>query len=236
MTGVRYEMWADYIEKLLKRFGIPGTKLLDLGCGTGNTTFSMAERGFTVTGVDLSKEMLAVAHDKLAARPEIVSRVRLIQADMRSFETGEMYDVVTCLFDSINYVTDRAGLEKVFKRVREHLKPNGIWIFDVNTEYQLSKSDKFTPVLYEKGDDVALFWRDEWFGKERIWRIYLDGFVKDGGTYHRFKEVHEERAYSIDELEESLLRTGFHRVTIYSAYTFEPPRYDSGRLYFVCRT
>ncbi|MBQ1188434.1 MAG: methyltransferase domain-containing protein [Peptococcaceae bacterium] len=64
MDDVDYEAWADYIDRMLKKHGCPGKRLLDLGCGTGSISIPLAQKGYQVTGVDLSEEMLAVAREK----------------------------------------------------------------------------------------------------------------------------------------------------------------------------
>jgi SAM-dependent methyltransferase len=233
MRGVRYTMWAGYIKDLLKRFGVQAKDLLDLACGTGNSSYALAKEGFRVTGLDRSKDMLAKAKEKSKDSDHIV---RFIEGDLRDFELDERFDVITCLFDSLNYLLTAADVAKAFVQVRKHLKPAGVFIFDVNTEYQLAKVVRYPPELYEQGDDVSIFWKDEWCPQEKIWRIHLDGFVRDGDRYRKFHETHEEKAYGIDELEALLAQASFTRVNVYDAYSFEPPRSDSGRLYFVCRT
>lgn len=234
MDGVKYEMWADYVCRISKRFGVTGTKLLDIACGTGNTSFTMARRGYIVTGLDISPQMLAVAQQKRSSL-DIASQVRFVCEDMRQFSLDETYDVITCLYDSINYLTDPGDLVKTFKCVRAHMKPTSLFILDVNTEHQLALTKRNHPTLFERGEDVALFWRDEWCPRTKIWRVRLDGFVKDGDKYRRFTEIHEERAYSISEIEEALSQAGLDRSFVFDAYSFNPPRHDSARLYFVAQ-
>jgi SAM-dependent methyltransferase len=233
MDGVKYDMWADYVVSLAERFGIAGKELLDLACGTGNTTYTMIERGYRVTGVDASEDMLGVARSKAARYAG--APVAFVRQDMRELVLGRVFDMITCLYDSVNYLMAEDDLVRAFKSVAGHLKPQGIFIFDVNTEYQLAKTGRTPPSLFEKGDEVALFWKDEWRPAEKIWRVHLNGFVKQGDAYRRFSEVHEERAYSIAQLEQALSLGGFSRTSIFDAYTFAPPRHDSMRLHFACR-
>lgn len=65
MRDVPYDQWIDYVKKQKESFGISGNKYLDLACGTGEVALRMAKEGFSVTGVDLSAEMLTVAKEKV---------------------------------------------------------------------------------------------------------------------------------------------------------------------------
>jgi len=234
MHGVDYEMWADYVVSCAKRLGVVGTRLLDVACGTGNTAFTMARRGYRVTGIDLSQQMLDVARGKVEQLASGES-VRFVQADMRDFSLGERFSVITCLYDSINYLLCIEDVRRAFGCARSHLDSHGLYVFDVNTEWQLSKTGRGSPTLFEREDGLALFWQDEWCQAQKIWRVTLNGFVRNENGFTRFREVHEERAYSIEELEDTLFDVGFSNVQVYDAYTFLPPRHHSSRLHFVCR-
>jgi len=246
MHDVDYEMWADYILGLIRPARVNGKDLLDLACGTGNVSFAMARRGYRVTGLDLSPEMLDVARKKgqdlvLAPVPlpdgtvPTIKPVEFVQGDMRDFHLGRQFHVITCLYDSINYLRTEDDLARTLMCARAHLKRGGIFIFDVNTEYQLARSHNKRAMMFEKGDQIVLFWQDRWIQKTKIWQVRLTGFVKEGDLYRRFREMHEERAYSAAEVTSCLDKAGFRRVTVYEAYAFQPSGPQSPRLYFVAR-
>lgn len=229
MQDVGYDFWVDYVEQILARFQAKPRTVLDLACGTGNTTLPFARRGYKVTGVDRSPEMLTIARGKAeqAGWP-----IEFIQADMRHFTVASPVDLVTCLYDSINYVLELDGLVQVCRQVSEALNPGGLFIFDVNSAHRLSHIPDTTMFVEDNG--FSLVWENRYHEAERIWQINLTGFVRsDGELYRQFKEVHKERAYTVDEVAAAVDRAGLRLLGAYSAYSFDPPDNETARLYFV---
>jgi SAM-dependent methyltransferase len=114
-----------YIEK----FRPAATSLLELGCGTGALLAGLTGP-LEVTGVDRSPEMLAIAAGRLPS-------ARLVRADMTAFSLAARYDVVICMFDTLNHVPSFRAWQSLFERVDEHLADDGLFIFDVNTAGRL---------------------------------------------------------------------------------------------------
>src|SRR5205807_9408820 len=108
---VNYEGDVDFLENVFQRFHIDPKPVLDLGCGTGNHDLPLARRGYRVTGIDRSREMLSLARKKGATlRP----RPRFVHADMRSFRLGERFDVAICMFGAFGYLlTQRDALQSL---------------------------------------------------------------------------------------------------------------------------
>ena len=94
--------------------------VLEVACGTGAVLEQLVGE-FELAGMDLSEEMLAVASAKLPG-------VELRQADMATFEWGSTFDVVLCMFSSIGYMTDLAGLEAAYEHMVAHLNPGGVLV------------------------------------------------------------------------------------------------------------
>lgn len=123
-----YGRECDYIAQTVRRFSrIPISSLLDVGCGTGGHLLPLAAQGWQVHGIDLSESMLATAGEK--ARQAGVN-VTLRQADARSFDLGQRFDAVICMFAVLGYITENAGLAAALDRIRTHLKPGGVFIMD----------------------------------------------------------------------------------------------------------
>ncbi|MBL8199446.1 MAG: class I SAM-dependent methyltransferase [Chromatiales bacterium] len=120
-----------FIDGLI-RAQVPGARrVLELGCGTGTHGVLLAGMGYDVLGLDLSPEMLAIAEQRRAGLPaDVASHVRFLQADARSFATGQRFDVVLALFHVMSYQVDDADLAAVFARVKAHLAPDGVFLFD----------------------------------------------------------------------------------------------------------
>jgi SAM-dependent methyltransferase len=229
MREVGYEMWADYVQKLLVRFRPGARTLLDLACGTGSSTLPFARRGMNVAGVDRSPAMLERARAKAAAEGLAIP---FYQQDLCRLSLKDRFDAATCLYDSINYLLSWDDLCEAFARVGDALEDGGVFIFDINTAYKLSAIHDTTMFIEE--DDVSLVWENTYDRRTRIWRITLTGFIRTAdGHYERFREVHEEKAHTIEELTEALGRAGFEVGGVYTAFTFEPPRDDASRVYVV---
>ncbi|MHB8756589.1 MAG: class I SAM-dependent DNA methyltransferase [Bacillota bacterium] len=229
MRDVGYDLWTDYIEQLLARFETRPRTVLDLACGTGNTTLPFAQRGYAVTGVDRSPEMLAIARRKTE---QAGLSIPFIQADMRHFVAASPVDLVTCLYDSLNYVLELDELTEVGRRVSAALNPGGLFIFDVNSAHRLSHIPDTT--MFVEDDGFSLVWENQFHKQDRIWQINLTGFVRsDGDLCRQFKEVHKERAYTVDEVTTAITRAGLRLLGAYSAYSFDPPGEETARIYFV---
>ncbi len=123
---------ADLIARLLTRYGDDCRTLLDLGCGTGNHAFPLAKRGFAVVGVDRSSAMLAQARAK-AVLERVVrpSPPEFIEGDVRHLDLKQRFDAVVMMFTVLGYQCDDEDLAATLAGVREHLKPGGLFIFDV---------------------------------------------------------------------------------------------------------
>ena len=111
---VAYEKRADFVEKLFLRAKRPVKSLLDLACGTGTMSALFARRGYTVTGVDYSPEMLSQAQQKLAAfdPPPL-----LLCQSMPQLSLLEPVDAAICCLDSINYLTRARDVQRTFARL-----------------------------------------------------------------------------------------------------------------------
>jgi len=213
MKGIDYSDWVDYTVELFKRFGHKPKRVLDLACGTGTATLELARRGFEVTAIDLSSEMLEILKKKKKTH-----KIEIIKTDMQNFKLSHPVDAVTCFFDSINYLTDERELKRCFRCVYEALAEKGIFLFDMNTIYGLSKVWG-TNTLIREIDNIYSVWRSVYDASKHISTLYLTLFVGDGKFYKRVEEMHQERAYPMEKIEELLLEAGFSTVDIFAHMT-----------------
>lgn len=126
---VEYEKRADFVEKLFLRAKRPVKSLLDLACGTGTMTELFARRGYTVTGVDYSPEMLAQAQQKLAT---LDPPPLLLCQSMPQLKLLEKVDAAICCLDSINYLTRPRDVQRTFARLHDAIAPGGSLVFDIH--------------------------------------------------------------------------------------------------------
>ncbi|KAF2959095.1 class I SAM-dependent methyltransferase [Thermotoga sp. 38H-to] len=199
---------AKNFTKFLENFHIRGKKVLDVACGEGTFAVEIAKQGFKVVGVDLSSEMLKFARER--AKEESVP-VIFLKRDMRELDFHEEFDIVTCWFDSLNYLLDYKDLKKTFERVHEALKTGGTFLFDMNTVYGLLMANHQGPVyIQQDGKDIFEVQTIEFDLEESIATFYVTVFErKEEGLWERFDEIHRERGYRVKEIASALSETGF---------------------------
>lgn len=230
VSSVDYEEWVRYIEEILARFNCRAEVVVDLACGTGNTTLPFARRGYKVTGVDLAGSMLAKARSK-AEREGLAAE--FLQQDMCDLKLPELADLVTCYHDGINYITKKEDLIRVFHSVSSYLKPGGLFIFDLVNVRKLARADGSTTFVDE--EDLSLIWETNYLQAEDIWEINLTCFVRQGEDYRKFRETHREKAYTREEVEDIIRLSGLSLQSVLHSYTFEPAGDHTYRQFFVAR-
>lgn len=228
-ADVEYPRWADYIQWHFARQPEPVRSVVELACGTGSLTRLLAERGYEMTSIDLSPDMLAVAAQKCEDLP-----VRFLCQNMSRLALMEPADAVICCLDSVNYVTRPSALLRTFQRVFRYLKPGGLFLFDAKTPLALESADD--QIYLDETDEVYCVWRGEYDSKRRICGYGIDLFRRrPDGAWERNGEYHEEYAYTPDELEEYLRTAGFSRVKRYGNLKKRPPREGEERIFYAAR-
>ncbi len=232
MDNVPYDDWCHFIKNELAEHGIKEGIALELGCGTGKMMERMAQAGYDMIGVDYSMDMLQIARERSMDLP--YSLLYLLQ-DMREFE---LYGTVAATFsicDSINYITEPEDLLEVFRLVNNYLDPDGIFIFDVNTEhkYRDSIGDK---VIAEDREDVSFIWYNEYDEEEHLNYIDLSVFVQEEeDLFRKYQEEHVQRGYCLEEIKELIEESGLIFVNAYDDYTKEAATDQSERIVFVAK-
>ena len=230
MSGVPYRFWMDYLQKVWAKHGQAPSTVLDLACGTGTVSRHLAERGYTPTGVDLSAGMLDVARSRAL---EANLSIPFVQQDAAELELGDArFDAAICFFDSLNYILEAERLQSAFARVCDCLAPGGSFFFDVNTEYALAEG-MFNQSCTRKDEALHYRWRSRYDPETRLCTIRMSFSYDDGsGERGAFTEVHRQRAYGKEELAQWLRAAGFADVAVYDAYSLDPPKKRSDRLFY----
>jgi len=123
----QYERWTGRLLGQAERCGLEGNRLLDVACGTGLSFLPMLERGWQVTGCDLSPAMIEVA------RAKVGDEVELHVADMRDLPLLGEFDLVWSLNDSLNYLLSVEEMRSALRSMAPNLAPSGVLLFDLNT-------------------------------------------------------------------------------------------------------
>ncbi len=126
-----YSKEVEFVSAIIRRHAPDARTVLDLGCGTGIHACAFAREGYLVTGLDRSADMLAKALERRKqAGANGSGPVDFQQGDIRDFKLTHRFDVVVALFHVISYLSANADLEAAFARIRKHLQPGGLFIFD----------------------------------------------------------------------------------------------------------
>ena len=370
MDNVPYDEWTEYLTMLLKEQGVLDGLVLELGCGTGNITRRLRDKGYDMIGIDNSYEMLEIARDReydelysdiefdddsdeyemddyefgeearllseddiegsnidykedidasnneskeeveeansdyeadmngvtldyhLNIKSELSknvsnienidykedgnqnsssgiaidsyelnensnddidsmlftnkkSSILYLEQDMREFELYGTVKAVVSICDSMNYITTKEDLLKVFKLVNNYLDKDGIFIFDMNTEYKYREilGDR---TIAENRDDCSFIWENYYNSSEKMNEYQVTIYVKSDMNeyagesvktdyYERFEEIHHQKAYTIAEVKELLREASLDLVGVYDAFTKEAPSDRSERVYFVAK-
>ncbi len=203
----------DGLPGLLDSLDFHPKKILDVACGEGTFAVLMAEAGYDLTGVDQSPEMIRLARSR--AKEAAVS-VDFRAADMRSLSFQGEFDLVTCLFDSLNYLLAVKDLQEAFLSAYRALRPGGWYLFDMNTIYGLAVDwmRQKTYIQNENNDFIELH-RQDFDYENLIATMEVMVFQRQGDLWERFVELHQERGYPLGDIQFLLTQAGFEVLEMY---------------------
>jgi SAM-dependent methyltransferase len=180
--------------------------IVDVACGTGVAAAKFAAAGYRVTGVDRSPQMLAQARRRIAKAG--LTEVMLVEADMRDFALDEPADLVTCMYDSLNYLLKETDLLAAFRCAAAALREGGLYIFDMNTIFGLAEGWSSRDFIRWDSDDCFIVGRTCWNYECLTNTLTLHGFVRRGELWERFAETHIQRGYPVTTLRTLLEQAG----------------------------
>ena len=196
----------------------------------------LSKNGYDMTGIDNSIEMLEEAMEK-EMDDESDRQILYLNRSMTDFEMyGTQRAFISCC-DSVNYLTETADMEQMFRLVNNYLDPNGIFIFDFNTEYYY-KCVLGKKTIAETRDDVAFIWENTYHEKEHINELNLTLFTRledEEDIFERTEECHLQRGYSLEEVKALLEKAGMTFVYALDGYGNEPANSNSTRVLVVAR-
>ncbi len=212
-----------------------GEPILELACGTGRLTIPIAEEGYDITGLDISKDMLEVGRKKAEEKGLSID---WIEGDMRDFELDKEFDLIFLPYNSINHLTELASIERLFESVREHLSEDGRFVFDTfNPSLSILNRDpdmEFHVNTFEDPDDgktIDLSEKTEYRSKDQILKIKWI-YRKEG-----YKEIREweNRMIFPKELDALLKYNGFSIEEKYGSFEKQPFEEGSKKQICICR-
>jgi SAM-dependent methyltransferase len=218
-----------YVEEA-RRSGGP---VLELGCGTGRILLPIARAGIEITGLDNSERMLDVCRKRLGdEEPEVQSRVTLRRGDMRRFELGRSFALVTMPFRSFQHMLTVDEELSCLSCIREHVAGGGRLVFDV---FNPSLNALTSPDLGQEVSEEPDFALPDGSRVTRTSRVtsrnYFDQQIAveliyyvghQDGREERIVHGFPMRYVFRFELEHLLARAGFELVQLYGDFTREP--------------
>ena len=230
MDNVPYDQWAGDFIHIMKNHGIEDGIVLDLGCGTGSLAVRLHEQGYDMIGVDYSMDMLEIAREKSEGMD-----ILYLEQDMREFELYGTVRAVLCVCDSINYILEPEEVKDVFALVDNYLDPDGLFIFDFNTDYKYREIIG-ERVIAEDRDEMSFIWDNYYDEEEHINEYALSIFVQEKeDLYRKYQEFHYQRGYTLEEMKEYLEAAGLVFLSAEDGDEGGPVRADSGRIRVVAK-
>lgn len=230
---------AAYVHDLIQKHR-PGAKsVLDLGCGTGRHAFLLGERGYQVTGVDRSEEMLAVANANLSSHISHPSSLTFHQGDIRSVRLNRTFDVVVSLFHVMSYQTGNDDLRGAFATAREHLAPGGVFIFDCwyGPAVLTERPEVRVKRLEDEEIAVTRIVEPVMHPSENVVDSNYQVLVRDkeSGSVEELRETHRMRYLFQPEIDLLLRETGMEVLVAAEWMTDRRPGFDTWGVCFVVK-
>lgn len=248
MEDTPYDEWCNNILQIMHSEGINDGIVCELGCGTGEMTGRLRDAGYDMIGIDNSVSMLNVAKNKElsedseetpilkeAGAASDSSDILYICQDMREFELYGTVRAIVSVYDSMNYIMDPDDLATVFRLVDNYLDPNGLFIFDFNTDYKYEKIIGDMTVA-EVRDDASFIWENDYDTNSKINQYDITFFEEvENGLYRKFTETHLQRGYSLSEIKALLKAAGLRFVDAMDVDTKKKPTAKSQRILVTAR-
>ena len=229
MADVKYAEWADFYAAMMAAYGIRSGKVCECACGTGGLTIPLARKGFQMTGVDLSQEMLWQAAQK--AREAGVA-LPFVRQDMRKLHLHRPMDAVLATCDGVNYLLTDEDLTSFFRAAYQALRPGGGLFFDISTPYKL-RNNLGNQIICDDTEHITYLWQNRYSDKSATVEMHLCIFVRqEDGLYKRIDEEQKQKAHEAQHLIELMQQAGFDRVMVFGNGRMEQPRDNEQRWHF----
>lgn len=214
MAHVNYDRWFTVTRTLGEMFGAP-PRHLDAACGTGTLATMLRKTGWTSAGVDLSRAMVREGRRKESGLPAAV-------ADLRALPFAGAFEMVTCLFDSLNFLLDEADLARAIAEFHGALRDGGLFYADIITERMVT--DHFEGQEWVEANEG---FRSRWTSSYDREHALAESFVQvNTGKVSPIRE----RIYPLDRVRDLLEQAGFEVLGAYDADHWRAPRKKTTRI------
>ena len=197
------------IKKIIKKYLNKPTSLLDLGCGTGQYSNLMTSLKLDVTGVDSSLSMLKIAKKRYKSN----KKLKFIKSKIEKINLKKKFDIISALFHILSYQTSKNKINKFFFNSKQHLKKNGILIFDF--WYKDGVINLQTPLRIREVENnfykVVRLTVSKWYKKDdQIFDVHrLVIMNKKNKKITQFQETHRMKYFKITLIKNLLKKYNF---------------------------
>lgn len=225
LRHVDYQLWFEYIKKVMLKYCKNPKIAVELGTGTGKFGAKFAASGYTIYGIDKSIEILCIA------KRRAFGKFRLICADMSTFYLKPKADFIFSIHDTMNYFLKKNDIVKTLKCIAATMKEESVFMFDITTEYNVLNNFHEKIKVY-KTKDTLIEWDNTYNKRKKIVQSVLHFSFPDGSSQ---TEVHYQRIYEIKEISKLLNKCGFEVLGIFGDHTFDAPNLETIMINFVTR-
>ncbi len=222
---------VNYLVSLLERHGLKGSQLLEFGSGTGRHGSLLAERGYSVHGLERSSSMVASAKN--------VPGFSCQQGDITSTQLNRQFDAVLSLFHVLSYQISNSAVQAVFVNAARHLNSGGLFLFDVWYSPAVAFQRPDIRVKRINSDEICITRISEptLYPNENRVDVHFTVFAQDipNGSFNTFEEIHPMRHFSLPELDLFAEGAGFERLIAEEWMTSRPPSEATWGLCLVLR-
>lgn len=208
-----YEAEAEYVAGLIRTFQPSAQSILEMGSGTGIHASLLAEKGFSVHGIERSPEMLAKSQALAKNRNAGNGQMTFVAGDIREIRLNKSFDVVIALFHVISYQTTNEDVTAAFETARKHLNPGGVFIFDVwyGPAVLTERPDVRIKHMADEQTEITRLAEPVLHPNENLVDVNYHIFVRDltSQTVAELKETHTMRYFFRPEIELRATQAGF---------------------------
>jgi len=196
------EVQVEFIQERIQTHNPEAKTVLELGCGTGSILKRLED--YDRYGIDESKEMLEVAKEN-------VPEGTFLKADITDFSIRKEFDVVLCMFDTLNHLLSFNEWKQLFHNVKEHLATDGVFIFDMNTERKFRRNSVEPPLVKRWNNNVSI---TSTTYENSILTYRVEVFEHQAGQTYRKQETRiKETAFPLEDVKKALQEHFTHVTT-----------------------
>lgn len=227
-----WELAIPILEPIFLQYIPDKAQILDLCCGSGQLANQLLKKGYQVTGLDISENLLIYARQNAPGG-------KFIQEDVRLFASPPNFHGIISIGVSLNHVMNIEDLEKVFHNVYGALFDNGIFLFDSRGEewvesWETSINDATITAGYVEDDEIHTH-RQIYEPENKVGRNFYTILQLIDGTWQRTDTSIDYKIYSTEEIISALEKAGFTEITTYDEGRDLGLDGETGKTCFVCR-